>query len=358
MRFQLDQVHLLLSHEMTALLTSLWFFARGFYAIALKQVSQSRHQSLQVQLRNTRHWLLIFVGLYALYFLLGWIFGPNPFWETTRNYLGFLVILIGATYFIKMARLILLEYLFLTNLRAGVPILIVNIFTLVLSFGLTFWALNFFWNIEIGPLLATSTALSIILGLALQDTLGNLFAGIALQMDHALEIGDWIEIPLNSRSCIGQVHEITWRSTTIIGWFNEIIQVPNRVLANSHLINYKKGEVPIYRSVTFYFPYTADVGQVKNIIKNCVQNLPYIKKDVPINVLVIDQQPQYFTIRVSLPLEDFSMQYHVFNLLFEKTLSEIAQAGIPRPYYTIALHSGIHPKEGNSIPSPNPSIGH
>lgn len=146
-------------------------------------------------------------------------------------------------------------------------------------------------------------------------------------MDHALEIGDWIEIPLNSRSCIGQVHEITWRSTTIIGWFNEIIQVPNRVLANSHLINYKKGEVPIYRSVTFYFPYTADVGQVKNIIKNCVQNLPYIKKDVPINVLVIDQQPQYFTIRVSLPLEDFSMQYHVFNLLFEKTLSEIAQAG-------------------------------
>lgn len=64
---------------------------------------------------------------------------------------------------------------------------------------------------------------SLILGLALQDTLGNLFAGVALQLDKPYEIGDWIEISPRAQVWVGQVEEISWRATTMIGLFDELL---------------------------------------------------------------------------------------------------------------------------------------
>ena len=62
---------------------------------------------------------------------------------------------------------------------------------------------------DLSPLLATSAVLSIVLGLALQDTLGNFFAGVSLHIDEPYQIGDAIRVD----GMLGQVESVSWPSS-------------------------------------------------------------------------------------------------------------------------------------------------
>ena len=67
-------------------------------------------------------------------------------------------------------------------------------------------------DLNLGGLLATSAVLSVVIGLALQDTLGNLFAGLSLQLERPYQVGDFIRIGETP----GRVVQIGWRATRIV----------------------------------------------------------------------------------------------------------------------------------------------
>ncbi len=104
---------------------------------------------------------------------------------------------------------------------------------------------NFVLNVPIGGLLATSGAVAIILGLALQSTLSDVFSGIAVGLGHAYKPGDllWVEGGIE-----GHVLQISWRSTRIATLENSVAIVPNSVIAKSRLEN--RSEPTPTRSVT------------------------------------------------------------------------------------------------------------
>ncbi|HET9528552.1 MAG TPA: mechanosensitive ion channel domain-containing protein, partial [Pyrinomonadaceae bacterium] len=79
--------------------------------------------------------------------------------------------------------------------RIDAPTLIRNIFTIV-AFTIFFLiAFTFlFPDVNLGALFTTSAIFGVILGLALQDTLGNFFAGISLQADRPFQVGDVITV--------------------------------------------------------------------------------------------------------------------------------------------------------------------
>ena len=76
-------------------------------------------------------------------------------------------------------------------------------------------------------MLATTAVGAVILGFALQDTLGNLFAGLAIQIEKPFRVGHWVTIGGES----GLVSEITWRATKIRTKAGNFVIVPNSVLA-------------------------------------------------------------------------------------------------------------------------------
>ncbi|MFM9960305.1 MAG: cyclic nucleotide-binding domain-containing protein [Planctomycetaceae bacterium] len=75
-------------------------------------------------------------------------------------------------------------------------------------------------------LLTTSAVMTAVLAFSLQDTLGNLLGGIALQAEHSIDVGDWVKIGDVS----GQVVEVTWRCTVIETRDWETVIVPNGLL--------------------------------------------------------------------------------------------------------------------------------
>jgi small-conductance mechanosensitive channel/CRP-like cAMP-binding protein len=93
---------------------------------------------------------------------------------------------------------------------------------------------NFVFGVPIAGLVATSGVVAIVLGLALQSTLSDVFSGIAVGLERAYKPGDllWVEGGIE-----GQVLQINWRSTQIATLQNSIAIVPNSVIAKSRLEN-------------------------------------------------------------------------------------------------------------------------
>jgi small-conductance mechanosensitive channel len=104
----------------------------------------------------------------------------------------------------------------------------------VIYLGVGLSILAFVFGIPIVTLVATSGVVAIILGLALQNTLGDVFSGIALGLGRPYVIGDWIVL---SDGIEGRVIESTWRSTHILTGSNNVVVLPNNLLARLGLTN-------------------------------------------------------------------------------------------------------------------------
>lgn len=85
-------------------------------------------------------------------------------------------------------------------------------------------------------LFATSAVLSFILGLALQDTLSNLFAGLAIHFEGSFAIGDWVEIGTKE----GEVASMTWRAIKVRTPNNDYLILPNSTIAKGEIINHSQ----------------------------------------------------------------------------------------------------------------------
>jgi small-conductance mechanosensitive channel/CRP-like cAMP-binding protein len=95
------------------------------------------------------------------------------------------------------------------------------------------------FNAPVGTLIATSGVFAIILGLAMQSTLSDLFSGIALNLSRPYGIGDWLVL---GDGIAGRVVETNWRSTHLLSGTNDLIIVPNSDLAKARLINLSSPE--------------------------------------------------------------------------------------------------------------------
>jgi len=90
------------------------------------------------------------------------------------------------------------------------------------------------FSAPVGTLIATSGVFAIILGLALQSTLADVFSGIALNLSKPYAVGDWIVLSDGSE---GLVIETNWRATHLLNGSNDLVVLPNSSLAKAQLTN-------------------------------------------------------------------------------------------------------------------------
>ncbi|MEP6818427.1 MAG: mechanosensitive ion channel family protein [bacterium] len=110
------------------------------------------------------------------------------------------------------------------------PTLVRNIFSIIAFTTLFFLIFTLiFPDANLGAVFTTSAIFGVILGLALQDTLGNFFAGISLQADRPFQVGDVITVGAQRHT--GVVEEITWRAVKIRTFQNHIVLISNATAA-------------------------------------------------------------------------------------------------------------------------------
>ena len=308
-----------------------------FYKIFLKEATSERHLSIKNQLKDLAKHFLILSFIFAIYWILLQASAEDMNIRRLLPYLGFVTFLSGAFYFVKTSRLIVLQYLFLGSMRAGVPLLMVNIFSLLLSIIIAFWTVNNIFGVQLTPLLATSAAFSIILGLALQDTLGNLFAGISLQVDKTFEIGDWLEIMNGTTKIVGQVRELSWRSTVMIGFAEEMITLPNKLVSLCQVSNFSVEGTPIIRSQTFKFGFNTDIKKTTALLEAATAQIPEIRKAPAASAFVLETNDYGISIKLIYFIDNYGHQYSIGDKVVTTALDLLGKNGIQtaRPNFQI-----------------------
>ena len=117
-------------------------------------------------------------------------------------------------------------------------------------------------GVSISPLLGGLGITGIAVALALQPTLGNIFAGAYVLSEGAIEEGDYIEL---QGGPAGYVVNIGWRSTTIRTWLNNYVIIPNSVMSSSTITNYSGPDPRMSILVTCGVSYDSDLEQVNRV---------------------------------------------------------------------------------------------
>ncbi|QLY27172.1 mechanosensitive ion channel family protein [Bdellovibrio sp. KM01] len=321
------------------LIGSLLALAWLFYKFFLKEVSDERHKSIRNHFRILLRHFVILSFLFVLFIFMQSSEAQLGSINRFTPYVAVMTFIWANVVFVKTARLMVLQYLFLGSMKHGVPLLLVNIFSLIMSIALLFWGINRIFGLELGPLLATSAAASVILGLALQDTLGNLFAGISLQLDRNFEIGDWLEIVNGIQKATGQVKEISWRSTTLIGFSDEVITFSNRFMANAQISNFSPPDNPILRRQIFRLAYGANIDLAKQILEKVVAGIGEVRGIPAPWAYVSDANENWVELKIIYFIDHYSAQYSIGDKVYTRGIAELTSAGVKLARQVVEISS-------------------
>ena len=119
-----------------------------------------------------------------------------------------------------------------------------------------------YYQLDITPMIAGVGLGALAIGLALQSTLSNFFAGLHLLSDHPIEVGDFIEL---SEDVNGVVEDIGWRSTRILMLTGNLLIIPNSKLAESNIINFSKPKQDLSVWVPCGVSYESNLEHVEKV---------------------------------------------------------------------------------------------
>src|SRR5437762_4723470 len=149
------------------------------------------------------------------------------------------------------------------------PTLVRNIFSIVAFIALFFFTFNKIYpEVNLGAIFTTSAIFGVIIGLALQDTLGNFFAGISLHADRPFQVGD--VIALRPQKITGVVEGITWRAIKLRTFGNNLALVSNSVAAKEAIEVFPRDNLNA-RLVYFSTLYTDSPAKTIHIVREAVR---------------------------------------------------------------------------------------
>ena len=93
----------------------------------------------------------------------------------------------------------------------------------------------------ISTFLATSGVVAVVLGLALQNTLGDVLAGLAINIERPFAAGDWITM---AGQVSGQVMQVNWRATRLRTWSHDMLVIPNSLVTKGIVTNHSRPKGP------------------------------------------------------------------------------------------------------------------
>jgi small-conductance mechanosensitive channel/CRP-like cAMP-binding protein len=154
-------------------------------------------------------------------------------------------------------------------------------------------------NVNLLSLVTTSAVLTAVIGLAMQDTLGNVINGIAVQLETGISPGDWVQIG----DVRGQVAEIRWRSTTVVTRNDELVVVPHSLLARSVIVNSSRPYGRQRRWVYFDVHYRHPPNEVQRVVLGALAGIPDIEPADPAPdcvLMAMEQDHGHWAVRYRL----------------------------------------------------------
>ena len=234
------------------------------------------------------------------------------------------------------------------RLRRGfdAPTLVRNVFSIV-AFSLLFLLIFTFEfpDANLGALFTTSAIFGVILGLALQDTLGNFFAGISLQADRPFQVGDVITVGTQRHT--GVVEEISWRAIKIRTFQNHVVLINNSSAAKEPIEVCPRDNLNA-RLVLFNTLYNASPAKTIHVVREAVRETDNVSARVTPIVRIRNLGDNGVEYECKYWLEDYAKYNDTDALVRQRIWYAFRRAGLNFAFPTRTLH--VERKHGSGMP--------
>ncbi len=224
--------------------------------------------------------------------------------------------------------------------RIDAPQLIRNIFSIV---GFTIFFLVAFTflfpDVNLGALFTTSAIFGVILGLALQDTLGNFFSGISLQADRPFQVGDVITVGAQQHT--GVVEEISWRAIKIRTFTNHVVLIANSTAAKEPIEVCPRDNLNA-RLVFFNTLYTDSPAKTIHVVREAVREADNVSHKIAPLVRIRNLGDNGVDYEVKYWLEDYAKYNDTDALVRQRIWYAFRRAGLNFAYPTRTLYLERH----------------
>lgn len=232
-----------------------------------------------------------------------------------------------------------LQSIFLADTRVGTvrsrtPRLLVDIVRLCFVIIGMVMVYSGIWQKDVSPLLTTFGVGSLVVGLALQDTLGNLFAGLALIFERPLAVGDWVQVG----DTVGKVRQITWRSVRIVTRELNEITVPNSAIGKDRILNFSSPNRLFGFKVTIGFSLDAPPSVVKDMLRTTALETPGIVANPAPDPRTLEFAASAVTYELRVFIEDYDNFTDVRNDLMSRIWYAARRSAIDIPYPITTVH--------------------
>jgi small-conductance mechanosensitive channel len=207
-----------------------------------------------------------------------------------------------------------------TVIRDLLRLLIVVVFLLIF--------LRYVLKLNLATILTPSAILTAIIGLSMQDTLGNLISGIVIQLEKPFDLNDWIEI----EGLKGQVRELNWRYTKIETRDHLFIIVPNNKIAAEKLINHSKPSPIVEQNLEIGVSYDVPPVKVKRAILDILKANPHIKDKDSIAVYLRQYGDSSINYQITYTIDDTADERPVRDEVYSCLWYQFKQQGIEIPF--------------------------
>jgi CRP-like cAMP-binding protein len=176
----------------------------------------------------------------------------------------------------------------------------------------------------VGPSLGAAAALA----LGLQDQLGNLFAGLAIQIERPFRVGHWISLA----NYEGRVMEVTWRATKIRTKAGNLVILPNNTVGREAITNFSEPTAPTRLTVDVGAAYAAPPNEVRDALMTAMARVPKVLRHPPADAMLVDFGGSAIVYRARFWTDDFEHDTAISNEVRTAIYYEFSRRGIEIPW--------------------------
>ncbi|MDQ7823174.1 MAG: mechanosensitive ion channel family protein [Candidatus Eremiobacteraeota bacterium] len=194
-------------------------------------------------------------------------------------------------------------------------------------------------KVNVASLLTTSAIISVVIGLALQDTLGNLFAGLALNLSRPYSVGDFVKLD----GYEGKIVSIDWRSISLLTIDDNIVTFPHSMVAKLEVLNYSLPALSHCRALTVNVHSRHSPRKVMNALKEIMTATEGILSEPAPRMRVVEYGDYFVKYKLVYWTEDFFQNSPIASAVMEKIWYKFQREDIvfPAPFQNIYLREYV-----------------
>lgn len=313
-----------------------YIFLNIIYSLIFKTIKPKNIlKKIFHQTRLFFYMLVIIIPL--VYFLLNLV-SPSFSWMFSGKILNifdkiiyfsyYIIGIISCIIIIEILSVVIFDWFLAYQKSTEVSILLKDLIKVGVYILLTLVFIKSIFKIDVTTLIMSSAAISIILGLALQETLGNLFSGLALHISKPYSLGDWIKVD----KYIGRVEKINWRSTIIKTFTNDYIAIPNSSISKIEIENFSTPSILHARYIEVGTHYKHPPNKIKKAILESALETDGVLKDPKPSIFLINYGDFSVGYKLRFWIEDFSLYPAIESSVMEKIWYRFKRDKIQIPF--------------------------